>query len=908
MNENEIQHISAGKIVQFFCIVLAILTTCYAVQQYCVVKKFKNPIGFALARNALNVIEKKDNSLLRFSFSSAGDLVLKSLSRIEQDDAEYYYMVRGLYPGHHGFVVRSFIYNLATKAFAGYRFREYGPEGSVPRDIFTIYLKNPASYPEINYAHDSKGNHYFVNNCIGQKNIWKIAAGDMAVMSEGVLPVNVRAMGDENDALSNWSAIHVGPHGGIYISSSVTGRICKYSAEGRRLREIGTVGFSEGELLAPDELFFLSLKENQEPLLTVASTGNRTWVQFNRQGKAVNTISPLKSDYPFSDILVGQMYRRKTPAAVYSFDLVNKSLIHFGEKLTATATYKTKQPAKAVLLLCLALVLLFVVPLFRRIAPHLPHLLFPFYLKFLIFFIPLIIASTYVVGYSVKNIMKDDLEAESVRRSANLARAVINSISLADLENIQRPEDRNSPAYDRIYNTVSRLLDSKSVEYTPKWIIHKIKDGRYYFGISIWKGAIYEPFIVPEDRRVCFRVLADKTPQYGRFVDEQGEWFSHFTPILNSAGNVIYVLELYRPTEALDRTEKEVEQRILKAVAVIILTAVLLLVLLFSYVFTRPLQKFMQSTRIVRTGNFDHKIDVRSRDELGALGYAFNEMIVDLKKYTSDLEKTTAAKERIESELKVARDIQMGFLPKEFPPYPDRCEFDIFATLEPAREVGGDLYDFFFTDEELLCLAIGDVSDKGVPASLFMAVTRTLIRSKAGRELTPEIVLSRVNENLSRENPFLMFVTLFFGTLNIRTGELIYCNGGHNPPLIIRADGEVQVVEMTGGLALGVEENFIYTSKTVTLYRGDTVFLFTDGVTEADNQKRELFSDQRLLKILSSMKGLPVEAIIETVMNEIRSFTKGMPQADDITMMVLRYNGYGPDKPEQTPKSPDSKS
>ena len=147
---------------------------------------------------------------------------------------------------------------------------------------------------------------------------------------------------------------------------------------------------------------------------------------------------------------------------------------------------------------------------------------------------------------------------------------------------------------------------------------------------------------------------------------------------------------------------------------------------------------------------------------------------------------------------------------KIFPPFPDRSDFDIFATIEPAKEVGGDLYDFFFLDEEHLCFAVGDVSGKGVPAALFMAVSKTLIMTKATKGLTSEAVLNRVNEDLSLDNPSMMFVTLFLGILNVRTGELEYCNGGHNPPYILRKNGDVEVMEMTGGMALGVMEDFVY--------------------------------------------------------------------------------------------------
>ncbi|MCD6297838.1 MAG: PP2C family protein-serine/threonine phosphatase, partial [Deltaproteobacteria bacterium] len=276
---------------------------------------------------------------------------------------------------------------------------------------------------------------------------------------------------------------------------------------------------------------------------------------------------------------------------------------------------------------------------------------------------------------------------------------------------------------------------------------------------------------------------------------------------------------------------------------------------------------------------------------VGKLTHSFGDMKSSLKQYIEELTETTAAKERIESELKIAHDIQMGMLPKIFPPFPNRKEFDIYATIVPARDVGGDLYDFFFLDEDHLCFSVGDVSGKGVPASLFMAITQTLVKTKATKGLISATVLSRVNEDLSLDNPSLMFVTLFLGILNIRTGELEYCNGGHNPPYIIRANGELEPVETTNGMALGVVKDFHYKSKKVVLQKGDTIFLYSDGVTEAMNDKDELFTEERLEKGLKVLKDMPIQELINGIMDKLRAFSKGAPQSDDITMMRLKFYG-----------------
>jgi sigma-B regulation protein RsbU (phosphoserine phosphatase) len=318
----------------------------------------------------------------------------------------------------------------------------------------------------------------------------------------------------------------------------------------------------------------------------------------------------------------------------------------------------------------------------------------------------------------------------------------------------------------------------------------------------------------------------------------------------------------------------------------------LVVIVLISGSITRPLRALAGAAKDIATGNLDIELPtIKSRDEVGKLADSFNYMKSSLKEYIKELTETTAAKERIESELKIAHDIQMGILHKIFPPFPDRPELDIYATLEPAKEVGGDLYDFFFMDDDHLCFTVGDVSGKGVPASLFMAITMTLIKTKATKGLSPDKVLSRVNEDLSMDNPSMMFVTVFLGILNIRTGELEYSNGGHNPPYIFHKNGDIEPLEMTNGMALGVVEDFSYQSKKFVLQKGETIFLYTDGVTEAMNEKEELFSEERLKKDINALKDKPIQEVAAGITEKVKAFSQGVPQTDDITMMILRFYG-----------------
>jgi len=309
---------------------------------------------------------------------------------------------------------------------------------------------------------------------------------------------------------------------------------------------------------------------------------------------------------------------------------------------------------------------------------------------------------------------------------------------------------------------------------------------------------------------------------------------------------------------------------------------------------TRPLLGLTRSVERIAEGDLDAPLPViSSRDEIARLATSFAHMQKSLKHYIKELAQTISEKERIESELTIAREIQMGILPKVFPPFPERKEFDIYARLQPAREVGGDFYDFFFTDKDHFWVVIGDVSGKGVPASLFMAVTRTLLKAKAEGASSPGAVLDVVNRDLSADNPSLMFVTIFLGMLDCRTGLFTYANGGHNPPYLLRPGEDPQPLLSTKGLALGVQGRFQYRENTLTLKADDALLFYTDGVTEAVNAPGELFSSHRLQCLLAKNETRSPLETVGLVVKEIEAFAGETPQADDITVMVIRFRGQG---------------
>lgn len=271
---------------------------------------------------------------------------------------------------------------------------------------------------------------------------------------------------------------------------------------------------------------------------------------------------------------------------------------------------------------------------------------------------------------------------------------------------------------------------------------------------------------------------------------------------------------------------------------------------------------------------------------------AFRLIQLSIARFIENVQREAQARERIESELRIAADIQRGMLPRKFPPFPERTEFAIFAMMDPAKEVGGDFYDFFLIDKTRLCFVIGDVSGKGVPAALFMAIAKTVLKSEALRGLPAEDILNNLNNILCPDNETGMFVTIFCAILNLETGELQFSNGGHNPPLVCGSD-RCDFIRLRKGFALGAREDIKCSGAKLILKPNDIIFLYTDGVTEAMNPQNELFSEERLKNCLANLQlqNKDVTEITKGVRKEITDFTQGAPQSDDITMLTLIYKG-----------------
>lgn len=302
-----------------------------------------------------------------------------------------------------------------------------------------------------------------------------------------------------------------------------------------------------------------------------------------------------------------------------------------------------------------------------------------------------------------------------------------------------------------------------------------------------------------------------------------------------------------------------------------------------------PLKKLEYDVEQISRGNFDQRTDVDTDDEIGNLAHSFNYMAESLQRYISDLKDVTAKEERIASELSVAAEIQASMLPNVFPAFPDHKEFDIYATMTPAKEVGGDFYDFFFTDENHLALVMADVSGKGVPASLFMVIAKTLIKNRTQMGGSPAEILGYVNNQLCEGNEAELFVTVWLGIIDISTGKGIAANAGHEHPVIKRKDGDYELVVYKHSPAVAAMEGIRFKEHEFELNGGDTLFVYTDGVPEATDSKGEMFGTDRLLNVLNSNKDEGLKELLHEVKNAVDAFAGDAPQFDDTTMLGLTF-------------------
>ena len=331
--------------------------------------------------------------------------------------------------------------------------------------------------------------------------------------------------------------------------------------------------------------------------------------------------------------------------------------------------------------------------------------------------------------------------------------------------------------------------------------------------------------------------------------------------------------------------------RLRRTVMTIVTIGLLLMLFFFIRIITselRPLRRLAQEAETIASGQFDTKLpDFKRTDEIGQLSHSFGNMQNSLVSYIEELKTTTAQKASIESELNVASSIQMSMLPSVFP---NREGLDMYASMTPAKEVGGDLYGYLLIDDSLY-FCLGDVSGKGVPASLFMAQVTRLFRTLANQQMPPAEICTRMNDALSGdENPTNMFVTMFIGLVDLKTGHLSFCNAGHNPPIIGGGESHGDFLKMLTNFPIGVLPDLEFQGEEISSIKGRPLFIYTDGLNEAENMENDQFGDDHLLDILRNTHFDSARQVIETLAAEVEHHRGGADPNDDLTMMCLRVS------------------
>ena len=454
-----------------------------------------------------------------------------------------------------------------------------------------------------------------------------------------------------------------------------------------------------------------------------------------------------------------------------------------------------------------------------------------------------------------------------------------------------------------IKNRDGNVIGVINTSLSLNWLSHTISAVKPYphsYSIMIGRGGTY--FVHPDTTKITCQTIFTQTIEHpdtaltalGHSMQRGEEGMKRM--ILN--GEECYVF--YKPlgktgcSMAIVCPESDIFggfDRLRRAVMGIVIVGLLLMLCLFINIITRelsPLRRLAHEAETIASGQFDTQLpNFQRTDEIGQLSHSFGNMQQSLVKYIEELKDTTAQKASIESELNVAHSIQMSMLPSVFP---NLEGLDMYASMTPAKEVGGDLYGYLLKDDNLY-FCLGDVSGKGVPASLFMAQVTRLFRTLANQQIPPADICTQMNEALSGdENPTNMFVTLFIGLVNLTTGHLSFCNAGHNPPVIGGGEHHGEFLQMLPNFPIGVLSGLQFQGEEIDSIKGRPLFIYTDGLNEAENLKNEQFGDDRLLDILRNTHFETARQVIETLAVEIEHHRNGADPNDDLTMMCLRIS------------------
>ena len=452
--------------------------------------------------------------------------------------------------------------------------------------------------------------------------------------------------------------------------------------------------------------------------------------------------------------------------------------------------------------------------------------------------------------------------------------------------------------YNAIRNHIQRTANAEdcSVIYVAK--VHTDSKEREYIYNVVSKTSGFSPYdigfrdeVSEEFLKVYDRIVKGESDSHNFMYARKGYTTSIY-PMKDEDGNVVAIVGVVKNMSLLNTAKNKYIVKVILVEAIIAIVSGIFWTIYMRRRIVKPI-RILNEAALNMVEHLEDgtspEIVVKNDDEIKDLADSFSKMYHEVGEYIEKLEKVTAEKERIGAELTLASDIQAHMLPCIFPAFPDYDEFDIYATMTPAKEVGGDFYDFFMTDEKHLAFVMADVSGKGVPAALFMVIAKTLIKNYAQMGQEPGQVFTTVNRLLCDGNDAGLFVTAWIGILDLESGLLKYANAGHNPPLIKKAGGQFEYLRSRPGFVLAGMDTTRYRQSEMVLNPGDRIFLYTDGVTEATDSSQQLYGEDRLESLLNRCQADTAEEMLADLKNDIDSFVCEAPQFDDITMLMLDF-------------------
>lgn len=531
----------------------------------------------------------------------------------------------------------------------------------------------------------------------------------------------------------------------------------------------------------------------------------------------------------------------------------------------------------------------------------------------------LLTASVSIFSYLTSKSYLEDLFADRVMSNS---KAIATMLDVEDVKKVISPGGDKTPEYEKMSNLFNKLKKEGEITYL-SLVVPDEDSVTFYIDAFVEEMGDDPTAQLPYGSDILYTDAAnpDDPADYQKYItiwnaykenkgldtplvtdNSYGFNYTGISVILDEDGNAIaeiqYILDM---SDVRSYLYSFLNSMIVICFGIVALVIIIYIVFVRNMV-TKPIGKLTSFTEeITRTNSFENQeIDINTGDEIESLSQSFSFMLKELSEYIANLSKMTAEKERIGAELDVARHIQASMLPCIFPPFPERHEFDIYATMTPAKEVGGDFYDFFFVDSNHLALVMADVSGKGVPAALFMMISKTLIKSIAQNGLSPAKVLEKVNNQLCENNEAEMFVTVWLGILEISTGKMKCVNAGHEFPAIMRKGGNWELYKDKHGFVVAGMENAKYKEYELEFHPGDKLFVYTDGVAEATNVNNELYGTERMITALNKAKDKQVKELLESVHGDVDAFAGDAEQFDDITMLTLKINEPNSNRRELT--------